>query len=527
MMADKTEQEQEVREALEQEKAGRQGLGQALQTVRDSLDRAAQYEHAVRIINYDQETICPSKGMGEQAGVQAFLANQAFRLKKEERFTAAARTLYQQRQQLDPLDRLLAQALHREDLKNRRISPEKDLELTRIYNQAFVDWLQAKKQADFSLFEDSLRKVREADLQRLALRDYDGEKPAAPYDALLDDYERGMTEQILDGAFQKFLKRMTPLLREIQTKGRIIRTDFLSRPVTDQQQREMADWPLDLIGFDKERGAWTTTEHPFTDNIGRDDARVTTHFYPRAFLSSMFSIIHEGGHALFMQQQPQEDYDHHINDMQSMGQHESVSRFYENRIGRSQAFISLIYPRCVEIFPQVFTGVTMEDFYRAVNVVQPSLIRTEADEFTYTFHIIIRYELEKAIVDGGLAVDADLPRQWNALYQKYLGVCPANDREGILQDVHWASGFGYFPAYALGNMYNAMYYNRMAQDLDLEDLIAGGRFDVINGWMAGHVFARASRLAPGDWIKDITGRSFTADDFLDYLEEKYTKLYLD
>lgn len=334
-----------------------------------------------------------------------------------------------------------------------------------------------------------------------------------------------MTEQDLDAAFGAFAERMTPMLREIKTHGKKIRTDFLTREVTDVQQQEMADYLLHLLKFDFERGAWTTTEHPFTDNIGKDDARVTTHYYPTNFLSSMFSIIHECGHALFMQLQPAEDYDHDINDLQTMGMHESVSRFYENRIGRSRAFISLIYPKCCEIFPQVFTDVSEEEFYEAVNVVEPSLVRTEADEFTYTFHIIIRYELEKRIVNGELEVDSELPDKWNTLYEKYLGVTPANDREGILQDVHWASGFGYFPTYAIGNMYNAMYYNRMAQDLNIEETIRAGRFDIINSWMAEHVFKEANRLAPKDWIRQVTGRDFTPEDFLAYLEKKYSALY--
>jgi len=497
-------------------------------TVVDTLKTARIYEHAASIINYDQETICPPKGMEEQGEVQAYLANQAFRLTKDEKFVAAAEDLYAHRDELDPLDKILAVNLHRSYMKTKNISADRNLEFSRIMNQSFVDWLNAKKKADFSIFRDSLSKVREVNLEDVSLREYDegtGPKPPTAYDALLSDYEFGVTEKDLDAAFGAYLERMTPLLKEIRTRGKKIRTDFLSIEVTDEQQKKMADYLLDLIGFDKERGAFTTTEHPFTDNIGRNDARVTTHYYPKAFLSSMFSIIHEGGHALFMQLQPEADYDHFIDNMQTMGQHESVSRFYENRIGRSEAFIHQIYPKCCEIFPQVFEGVSEKEFYEAVNVAEPSLIRTEADEFTYTFHIIIRYELEKQIVNGGLAVDDRLPGLWNDMYEKYLGVRPANDREGILQDVHWASGFGYFPTYALGNMYNAMYYNRMKQDLDIDRIISEGCFDVLNGWMKDHVFAKGNRLAPKDWIRDITGRDFTPDDFLDYLEEKYTKLY--
>ena len=177
-----------------------------------------------------------------------------------------------------------------------------------------------------------------------------------------------------------------------------------------------------------------------------------------------------------------------------------------------------------EIFPQVLSDVTQEEFYEAVNAVEPSLIRTEADEFTYTLHIIIRYEIEKQIVDGGADFD-HLPELWNRKYQEYLGVTPDNDRVGILQDVHWVSGFGYFPAYALGNLYNAMYYTRMQQYLDIGKEAASGNFSAINRWMQDHVFARADQLDAKTWIREITGRELTPKDFLDYLEEKYGRLY--
>ena len=496
-----------------------------LEVVRSVLTQRDLYTHAVRVLNYDEETICPEKAMEEQGELASFLSNRAYALTKESSFIQAVRALYSHRDELEGLDRVLIGHLYREDLQTRNISEKQDLAFRKVYSKAFVDWLAAKKQSDFSLYRNSLSRVRDAQLLDVSLREYEGERPSSPYNALLDGYERGVRTDDLDRAFRAFTERMTPLLSDIQKSGRKIRTDFLSRKVTDDQQKAMAEYLLGLCGFDFSRGAFTTTEHPFTDNLGRNDARVTTHYYPDCFASSMFSIIHEGGHALFMQLQPQEDYDHHLNDLQSNAMHESVSRFYENRIGRSRAFISLIYPKCREIFPQVFCDVSEEEFYEAINIAVPSLIRTEADEFTYTWHIIIRYELEKMLIDDDLPINDDLPKRWNDLYEKYLGVRPGTDREGILQDVHWADGFGYFQAYAIGNMYNAMYYNRMKEDIDIDAAVAAGRFDRINTWMKDHVFRKANYLAPGEWILDITGRAFTPDDFLDYLTEKYSAIY--
>ena len=289
--------------------------------------------------------------------------------------------------------------------------------------------------------------------------------------------------------------------------------------------QKMAKWLLTQMRFDFARGTFATSLHPFTALLGKDDVRVTTHYNPTNFVSSMYSTIHEGGHALFEQNQPRENKERFILGGKTQGMHESVARFYENRIGRSESFVHFIYPKVCELFPEVMDDVSEKEFYEALNFVHPSLIRTEADEFTYTFHIIIRYEIEKALFAGNIKVE-NISEIWNQKYQEYLGVCPSSDREGVLQDMHWASEFGYFPAYAVGNFYNAMYYNRMKQELAVDEAVRMGDFEPINRWMTANVFAKADRLSPGEWIKDITGREITSNDFLDYLDEKYSGIYL-
>lgn len=492
----------------------------ALQTVLDTLSLADRYAHIARILNYDLETICPEKGMEEQGDLIAFMENKAYRLSKEEDFIKAAELLYAHREELGERGRALADDLHRSYLKEKNISPQLQHRFAQTVNRAYVTWSKAKAAADYSLFAPSLREVRDMSLEQIRLREN-----ALPddYDNLLDDYERGITSADLDEIFGTCRERLIPLLQKILRSSHQPRTDFLSRFAPRCQQEELTRWLLKTIGFDCTRGAFTTTEHPFTDGLGRNDIRITTKYDEHAFASSMFTVIHEGGHALFEMNQPQENYDYFLN-LRTMGMHESVSRFYENRIGRSRAFIHLICGKLCELFPQVMDGVSEQELYEGINVVQPSLIRTDADELTYTFHIIIRYELEKEIVAGTARIE-DLPQLWNDRYEQYLGIRPANDREGILQDVHWASGFGYFPAYALGGMYNAMYYNKMAETVNIDDAVRAGRFDVINGWMSEHVWAKADLLAPKEWIRDITGRRFTPDDFLDYLEDKYGEIY--
>ncbi len=497
----------------------------ALDIVREVLALQAKYQHACNVLNYDMETICPEQGMEAQGEVASFLSNEAFKLQKDEKFIEAAETLYANREELDEFDRVQAVQLHRDYLRTKNITPEKQMEFSLVYNKAFVDWTAARKASDFSLFADSLEAVDKVGKESIALREEDPEeKGYSVFDKMLNDYERGMISSRLDETFERCKEVLVPLLQKIMKSGKTIRTDFLGREVTDEQQKKMSDYLLGLMGFDFKRGAYTTSEHPFTSGMARDDIRVTTHYYPNMFLSSMYSIIHEGGHALFEQLQPGENYDHFIEYYKTLGMHESVSRFYENRIGRSKAFVHLIYPKVCEIFPQVMGDVSEEELYLALNLVEPSLIRTEADEFTYTLHIIIRYEIEKEIVAGTLPV-RDVQRRWNEKYKEYLGIEPSNDREGVLQDVHWTSGFGYFPTYAIGNMYNAMYYNRMKNEIDVEGAIEKGDFATVNNWMKENVFKKADRLAPGEWIKDITGRDFTPEDFLTYITEKYSEIY--
>ena len=496
-------------------------LKKSLTLVKETLAKAQIYWHATGVLSYDQETICPPKGMEEQGEVAAFLENEAYKLIKDEAFIQAAEDLYAHREELEPLDRILAEQQHRDYAKIKNITPEMNYEASLIGNKAYVDWLEAKQKADFSIFAPSLTAVRDMNIKHLRLRD---EHSDDLYDDMLDDYERGVTQDDIDAWFGAYKERITPLLRRIMSSPKKIRTDFLYRPVTDEQQRQMARYLLEVMDYDFGRGAFTTTEHPFTNGMGPNDVRITTKYDPNFFAGNIYTVIHEGGHALFDMLQPRENWDYYITGGKTMGMHESVSRFYENRLGRSREFIHLIFPKTKEIFAEQLADVTEQEFFEAVNTVTPSLIRTDADEFTYTFHIIIRYEIEKEIMNSRVSIE-DLPALWNKKHEEYLGIVPGNDAEGVLQDVHWTFSFGYFPTYAIGNMYNAMYYKRMSEDFSVEEALLAGDFKKINAWMSEHVFAKADQLAPKDWIREICGREFTPDDFLDYLEKKYSEIY--
>ncbi|MCR5639897.1 MAG: carboxypeptidase M32 [Lachnospiraceae bacterium] len=500
-------------------------MNQHLEAIHRTAELFEKYSHAVRVLQYDLETICPKEGMEEQGETIAFFGNEAYKLMKTEEFMAEVEAAYQEMDESwDSFDRALVRELYQSQLKNSKITPEMNLEFSRITQKAFTAWSRAKEAADFSLFAEPLAKVTDMERTIASLRSEVPQlKQETPYDYRLDDYEEGMTVADLDRIFGECKERLIPLLQKIQASPKKIRTDFMSREVTEEQQKKLAYKVLHFMNYDLNRGAMTTSEHPFTSEMARNDVRITTHYYNDAFASSLYSVIHEGGHGLFELNAPQENWEHHLNN-KTMGQHESVSRFYENIIGRSEAFTNVLYDMVAECMPQVVEGVSKKEFYEALNTVTPSLIRTESDEFTYTFHVIIRYEIEKEIMNNGLDV-AEIPALWEKKYKEYLGVTPSNDREGCLQDMHWTDGYGYFPTYALGNMYNAMYYNRMKEEVDIEAAIQSGSLAAVNAWMQEHVWKKADRQTPKEWIMEITGRELTPKDFLDYIEAKYTKIY--
>ena len=259
--------------------------------------------------------------------------------------------------------------------------------------------------------------------------------------------------------------------------------------------------------------------------MGNKDVRITTHYYEDNLLSNIFSIVHEGGHALYEQHIPDTLINTGLDGGVSMGIHESQSRFYENIVGRSKEFLSFILPHIKEKFPSL-SDITLEEFYKAVNCVKPSLIRIEADELTYSLHIIIRYEIEKALINGEIEVE-DLPKVWNKKYEEYLGVSPKDDEEGVLQDMHWSAGnIGYFPSYALGNLYGGQFLNKMLKDNpSAMSELANGDLTYINNWLKDNIHVHGGIYTPDELVKKVTGEELKTRYFLDYLEEKYTKLY--
>nr|MCR4804864.1 carboxypeptidase M32 [Clostridia bacterium] len=315
-----------------------------------------------------------------------------------------------------------------------------------------------------------------------------------------------------------------PLIRKVG-KAPQVDTSCLKGYFDPAEQEKFAYWLMRTMSLDEDHIGLSSTEHPFTTSFGsHHDVRITTHYYPENVSFSMYSVIHEGGHALYDSGSADDLAYTALDGGVSMGIHESQSRFYENILGRSRAFCGYLLPVMKALFPQM-AGATEDEFFKAINVVEPSLIRTEADEVTYCLHVMIRYELEKRVMAGELAVH-DLPAEWNKLYKKYLGITVPDDKHGVLQDSHWSGGMvGYFPSYALGSAYGAQILRRMKKDLDVDALLSCGNFKPINEWLREKLWQYGRLYTPAQALNNVLGEPFDPSVYLDYLESKCKAVY--
>ncbi|WP_077610631.1 carboxypeptidase M32 [Clostridium sp. Marseille-P2415] len=382
-------------------------------------------------------------------------------------------------------------------------------------------WTKARKDGDFDEFIPTLEKVVDFKKKFASYRRKEGQKL---YDIMLDENEKSFNTELLDEFFNQLKEEIVPLLREITDRGKEIDNSFLRGGYPEEKQRELARYLAEYIGFDFKKGVLSESAHPFTTNLHNHDVRITTSYRERMD-ASIFSVIHEAGHGVYELGIADDITQTPVGQGASMGMHESQSRFFENIIGRSPAFWVPLYEKLQEIFPEKLGEISREQFVEAVNKVEPSLIRTEADELTYSLHILIRYEMEKLIVEEETDLKK-LPEIWADKYEEYLGVRPENPAEGVLQDIHWSQGlFGYFPSYALGNAFGAQLYYHMKKEMDIEDLLKNGKIEVIREFLRENVHKFGKLKTSRQILKDVTGEDFTPDYFIQYLTEKYRKLY--
>lgn len=395
-------------------------------------------------------------------------------------------------------------------------------ELSKITSQAQQIWASARAENDYKKFAPWLEKIIALKMREIGYLGQGGK----PYDTLLDEYEPGMTSGEVARLFGNIRQRLVPLVQKIKTSGIDTGQDILRKKYSADKQWEFGLSVLKDMGYDFNRGRQDRSAHPFTINFHPTDVRITTRVDEHDFASAFGSTVHEGGHGLYEQGLKPEWFGTPFGDAISYGIHESQSRLWENLIGLSKPFWNHYYPRLQKVFPENLTGVSVDQFYRAMNTVEPSLIRVSADEATYNLHIMLRFEIESQIINEGLPV-AELPDAWNDKMEAYLGIRPDSDTNGVLQDVHWSfGGFGYFPTYALGNLYNVPILNQARRELpDLDSQIASGQLLPLRTWLKTRIHEIGRRKTASELILDLTGKPLSAEPFLDYLEAKYSDIY--
>ena len=495
-------------------------IEQAIAELKNLQQTQAAYNHAMGVLYLDATTAAPADTWEGRGKTMEILSKVVYDLTAKPENKELFDYLLENRDKLDPQTIRETEVMKKSFDQMFKIPAEEYVAYSVLMNDAQGIWHKAKNEDNFASFAPCLEKI--VAFNKKFAGYYDADK--APYDALLNEYEEGMDMVTLDAFFAQLRSVIVPLIAKVQ-QAEPIDDSFLYKHYPIAIQREFSDYLMEVMGMDRSHCGIAETEHPYTTNFNNKDVRITTHYHEDNLVSSMFSVIHEGGHALY-ELGADDCYNYSaLSGGVSMGIHESQSRFYENLIGRSEAFVQAIFPKVKELFPQQLEGVDETMFYRAINKAEPSLIRTEADELTYALHVMVRYEIEKQLIGGTLEVK-DVPAEWKRLYKEYLGVDVPNDREGCLQDSHWSGGsIGYFPSYALGSAYGVQMLHKMEADLgDIWGDVARGDLSKVTAWLKDKIHRHASFKKPTALFEEVCGK-FDAKFYTDYLTEKYTRLY--
>lgn len=494
-------------------------MSDALSELRERLAEIADLSAAGGLLGWDQQTMMPERAAPQRAEQLATLGKVV-----HERFAddAIGRLLDAARPEPDSVDAALVRVTRRDWEKARRVPAELAAELARAGALGHAAWVEARQRSDFAAFLPALRRNVELKLRYVAcFEDFDD-----PYDVLLDDYEEGMTSAEVDALFAELRAGLVPLIAAVAERADAVDDGCLHGDFPVDGQRTLVGAVLRQLGWSADGWRLDEAAHPFATSFGPGDVRLTTRYDPTYVGSALYGAIHELGHGLYEAQVDEGLARTPLGEGVSLGVHESQSRLWENVVGRGRPFAGWLHGRVAEAFPQRLAGVDAEAFYRAVNRVRPSLIRVEADEATYGLHIILRFELERAMVDGSLEL-RDLPEAWNDRMRRYLGVEVPDDAHGVLQDVHWSGGdIGYFATYALGNLIAAQLWERARADLpDLDDELATGDGSALREWLREHVHRFGRRLPPRELVRQATGTPIRVEPFLAYLRAKLTPIY--
>jgi carboxypeptidase Taq len=491
-----------------------------LANYRNHLAEIGKLSSAASLLGWDLQTHMPPKAAPYRAQVQGKLTRMAFELATADVLGAYFAELRED-ETLSPLEKASVRVNGKAYVRSRAVPAEFVEERQIAQSEAQGTWIEARRTNDFALFQPHLEKMV-GFARRLA--DYYGFEEH-PYDALLEDYEPGLTCRQLRAIIEPLKSELVPFLHKLMAEGTPPDRSAFSGQYDAEELRKLSRNALEIIGYDFEAGALDDVAHPFTSTIGPGDVRITNRYPTDSPLPSLFGALHEGGHALYNQGFTDELFALNLAAGASNGIHESQSRMVENQVGRSRPFWESLHAVLAEHFPK-FAAVPTETLYRACNVVAPSLIRVEADEVTYNLHIMLRFEIEAGLVEGSIAVP-DLPKRWNQAMKDYLGIVPPTDTEGVLQDVHWSFGYiGYFPSYMLGNLYAAQMLPTIRSALPkLDNDLRKGDLKTLLGWLRKNVHQYGAAYEPDELMRRITGEPLNSEHFVRYIKEKYGDIY--
>lgn len=501
-----------------------EGARQALADLKKHIKEVYLLHSIGGVLGWDERVNMPRQGGEHRANQLSYLSGKAHTLATDPKVGEWLSTIEGSGLLSDPLspDAVTVRELRRYYDKQTKVPTELVEKITHAETIGQGIWVEARKDSDFAKFLPQLEKVIELKKQYAEAVGYDD----VVYDALLDDYEPGMKTKEVDAVFSAFRPALVDFIKAIANSPKKPDTSIIERDYPVDRQRIFGEAGALAIGFDMTAGRLDTTAHPFCSGTGPGDCRITTRFNPNHLGQAFFGILHEAGHGMYEQGLPKEHWGTPMGDSVSLGIHESQSRMWENNVGRSKAFWQHFFPRAQQLFPNSLTGVEFDDFYFAINDVKPSFIRVEADEVTYGLHIMLRFELEQGIFDGSIK-PANLNKEWSDRFTSYFGITPPNDAQGCLQDIHWSAGlFGYFPTYALGNLYAAQFFAKAKADIgNLEQMFAQGKFDALLSWLRKNIHSQGQRYRAPKLVEVVTGKPLSHEPFMSYLHEKFDPLY--
>lgn len=500
-------------------------LSEQLAFIKEQTMLKNAYGYVSGLIGWDSAaTKSPKLGFEKKYQYAGLLAGESYRIVTNPELKKAVMHVASFMDELeDQRDKAMVREWAKTISRMEKIPKEEYTAYVELLGKSEMEWENAKANDDFEGFKHYFSEIFSYQRKFAAYYGYEGH----PYNALLEDFEPGMTVEALDKFFSELKAEIVPLLAKIQAaKAKHPEDfDFLKRTVEPKAQEVFSIKLLKHIGFDLTRGMLAESEHPFTNGLSAKDVRITTHYMPNHFTSAIFSTAHEGGHGIYEQEQAEGLEDYGLRGGASSAIHESQSRMYENVFGRSLEFWKPLYAELQALYAPALDDISIETFHKSINTVEPSLIRIEADELTYPLHIMVRYELEKALVEDKIDIN-ELSNAWNEKYEAYLGVKPPSHSLGVLQDVHWPAGLvGYFPSYALGNAYAAQLLHYMKQDFDVFGDLEKGSFEQIHQWLGDKIHQHGYCYLPDELIVRATGEAFNPSYYVSYLKEKYTKIY--